>query len=110
LDAARPERRYHQEERRSIVAEQLIGHGRKRSSVKDIILCVDQSGSTASSVVCSPIYDHRNAARFATLGIPVLAATPNRFADLIAAALSRHDMHVWAEQHGLKLERAESGQ
>ncbi len=43
-------------ERRTIIAEQLIGHGHKRSSLRDIVLCVDQSGSMAASVVYSGIF------------------------------------------------------
>jgi Mg-chelatase subunit ChlD len=43
-------------ERQSIVAERLVGYGRKRSSLRDIILCVDQSGSMATSVVYSSIF------------------------------------------------------
>lgn len=205
----------YQQDRNTIIAETLIGHGRKRSSVKDVILCVDQSGSMATSVVyssifgavlaslpslstrmvmfdtavvdlsselrdpvdllfgaqlgggtdihkalvyCSgliqrpfdtslilisdlyeggdndamirraaalvgagvnficllaltdagaPSYDHHNAGRLAALGIPVFAATPDQFPELMAAALTRQDIHLWAEQRGLKLERAE---
>jgi hypothetical protein len=204
----------YQPDRRTIVAETLIGHGRKRSSVKDVILCVDQSGSMASSVVyssifgavlaslpalstkmvlfdtavvdltddlkdpvdllfgaqlgggtdihkaltyCSglvqrphdtslilisdlyeggdaaamlrraaglvsagvnvicllalsdqgaPAYDHRHAAALAAMGVPVFACTPDHFADLMAAALSRQDVHLWAQQRGVKVERA----
>ena len=43
-------------ERRTIVPERLIGYGRKRSSLRDIVLCVDQSGSMATSVVYSSIF------------------------------------------------------
>src|SRR6266496_4024822 len=43
-------------ERRTIIAEQLIGHGHRRSSLRDIVLCVDQSGSMATSVVYSGIF------------------------------------------------------
>ncbi|HBO45904.1 MAG TPA: hypothetical protein DD670_18685 [Planctomycetaceae bacterium] len=43
-------------ERRTIIAEQLVGYGRKRSSLRDIILCIDQSGSMATSVVYSSIF------------------------------------------------------
>ncbi|SFI08969.1 VWA domain-containing protein [Planctomicrobium piriforme] len=43
-------------EQRTIVPERLVGHGRKRSSLRDVILCVDQSGSMASSVVYSSIF------------------------------------------------------
>src|SRR5450755_59491 len=40
----------------TIIAERLIGHGHKRSSLRDIVLCVDQSGSMATSVVYSGIF------------------------------------------------------
>ncbi|EIP98941.1 uncharacterized protein containing a von Willebrand factor type A (vWA) domain [Opitutaceae bacterium TAV1] len=207
-----------QADRRTLVPETLIGHGRKRSSVKDVILCVDQSGSMAASVIyssifgavlaslpalstrmvlfdtavvdltaelhdpvdllfgaqlgggtdihkaltyCSglvqrphdtsmvlitdlyeggdaegmlrraahlvaagvnlicllalndqgaPSYDHGHAAQLAAMGVPVFACTPEHFPELMAAALSRQDMHLWAEQRGLKLERADAGQ
>lgn len=206
----------YQPDRRKIVVESLIGHGRKRSSVKDIILCVDQSGSMATSVVYSsifaavlaslpalttkmvlfdtavvdmtaelkdpidllfgaqlgggtdihkaltyctgliqrpadttlvmitdlyeggdapamlrraaglvaagvnlicllaltdagsPTYDHNHAAKLAAMGVPVFACTPDQFADLMSAALSRHDLHLWAEQRGVKLARGET--
>jgi Mg-chelatase subunit ChlD len=42
--------------RRTVVPERLIGFGRKRSSLRDVILCVDQSGSMASSVVYASIF------------------------------------------------------
>lgn len=41
----------------SIIPETLIGHARKnRRSLKDVVLCIDQSGSMASSVVYSAIF------------------------------------------------------
>lgn len=45
-------------ERKTVIAERLIGHGRKRriSALRDIVLCVDQSGSMATSVVYSGIF------------------------------------------------------
>jgi Mg-chelatase subunit ChlD len=43
-------------ERHTIIAEKLIGYGHKRSSLRDIVLCVDQSGSMATSVVYSGIF------------------------------------------------------
>ena len=43
-------------EKRTIIAEKLVGHGHKRSSLRDIVLCVDQSGSMGSSVVYSGIF------------------------------------------------------
>lgn len=41
---------------RTIIPETRIGYGRKRSSLRDIILCVDQSGSMATSVVYAGIF------------------------------------------------------
>lgn len=43
-------------EKHTIIAEKLVGHGHKRSSLRDIVLCVDQSGSMGSSVVYSGIF------------------------------------------------------
>ncbi|EPX62501.1 Mg-chelatase subunit ChlD [Cystobacter fuscus DSM 2262] len=43
-------------ERKSMVVEKLVGHGRKRSSLRDVVLCIDQSGSMAASVVYSSIF------------------------------------------------------
>jgi Mg-chelatase subunit ChlD len=43
-------------DRKTIIAEKLIGYGHKRSSLRDIVLCVDQSGSMATSVVYSGIF------------------------------------------------------
>lgn len=43
-------------EQRTVVAERLVGYGRRRSSLRDIILCVDQSGSMATSVVYSSVF------------------------------------------------------
>jgi len=41
---------------RTIIPQQLVGHGRKRRSLRDIVVCVDQSGSMATSVVYSGIF------------------------------------------------------
>jgi len=47
--------RNYQTERHTIIAETLIGHGRRRSSLRDVILLIDQSGSMATSVVYSGV-------------------------------------------------------
>lgn len=39
----------------TIVAEKLVGYGRRRSALRDIVLCIDQSGSMATSVVYASI-------------------------------------------------------
>jgi Mg-chelatase subunit ChlD len=46
----------YQPEYKTIVPETRIGFGRKRAAMRDIILCVDQSGSMATSVVYSGIF------------------------------------------------------
>src|SRR5579864_1430382 len=43
-------------ERHTIIAEKLVGYGHKRSSLRDIVLCVDQSGSMASSLVYAGVF------------------------------------------------------
>jgi Mg-chelatase subunit ChlD len=43
-------------EQKTIVAERLVGYGRRRSSLRDIVLCIDQSGSMATSVVYSSVF------------------------------------------------------
>ena len=49
--------RHYQAEYRTIIPETRLGHGRKsRGSLKDVILCIDQSGSMANSVVYSSIF------------------------------------------------------
>jgi len=40
----------------------------------------------------APAYDHENAAALTALGVPVFACTPDRFPDLIAAALEGRDL------------------
>jgi Mg-chelatase subunit ChlD len=46
----------YQPDYKTIVPETRIGFGRKRNALRDIILCIDQSGSMATSVVYSGIF------------------------------------------------------
>lgn len=49
--------RHYQAAYRTIIPETRLGHGRRsRGSLKDVILCIDQSGSMANSVVYSSIF------------------------------------------------------
>jgi Mg-chelatase subunit ChlD len=48
--------KHYQPEYRTVVPETRIGYGRKRSSLRDVVLCIDQSGSMASSVVYSSVF------------------------------------------------------
>lgn len=49
----------------------------------------------------APSYDHGNAEYMASLGIPVFACTPDKFPDLMAAALSKQDITMWAAKEDL---------
>ncbi len=48
--------KHYQPRYRTIVPHSLVGFGRKRSALRDIILCVDQSGSMATSVVYAGVF------------------------------------------------------
>ncbi len=49
--------KHYQSEFKTVIPEELIGYARnRRTSLRDIILCVDQSGSMASSVVYASIF------------------------------------------------------
>jgi len=205
--------KHYQPEYKTIIPETRIGYGRKRQALKDIVLCIDQSGSMGSSVVYSgifgavmasipavrtrmivfdtavvdlteeltdpvellfgvqlgggtdihlalgychqiitrptdtvmvlvtdlyeggnqegmrkraaeltaagvnlvvllalsdngaPGYDHANAQYLANLGVPVFACTPDKFPDLMAAALSKQDVAQWAAKEELVLKK-----
>jgi len=205
--------KHYQPDYKTIIPETRIGYGRKRSSLKDVVLCLDQSGSMGTSVVYSgifgsvmasipaiktkmvvfdtavadltedltdpvellfgvqlgggtdinlaltycqqiitrptdtvlvlitdlfeggdaqgmrkkaaelsaagvqvvvllalnddgaPSYDHGNAQYFADLGIPVFACTPDKFPDLMATALSKQDIAMWAAKEDLVLKK-----
>lgn len=49
--------KHYQAEHRTVVPERLIGYGRQTRAVqRDVVLCVDQSGSMAASVVYSGVF------------------------------------------------------
>jgi hypothetical protein len=54
----------------------------------------------------APGYHRENAARLAALGAPVFACTPDRFPDMLAAALDGRDVGAWAESAGIPVTRA----
>lgn len=51
----------------------------------------------------APAYDHDNAAALAAMGIPTFACTPDKFPDLIAAAIQRDDLTMWASTNDIQL-------
>jgi len=53
----------------------------------------------------APCYDHELAAKLAMLGVPSFACTPDLFPDMMAAAIKREDIALWAAQHDLVTSR-----
>lgn len=47
--------KHYQPQYRSVIPEKLVGYGNRRTSLKDIILCLDQSGSMANSLVYASV-------------------------------------------------------
>lgn len=48
--------KHYQPDYKTVVPEVRIGYGRRRQSMRHIVLCIDQSGSMATSVVYSAIF------------------------------------------------------
>ncbi|HEX6023698.1 MAG TPA: hypothetical protein VFZ00_17020, partial [Solirubrobacter sp.] len=49
----------------------------------------------------APSYDHAHAAALAALGAPVFACTPDRFPEMLAAALEGRSVAAWAADEGI---------
>lgn len=56
LRTIRANLRHYQPDYRTIIPETRIGFGRKGQSLRDIVLCIDQSGSMAPSVVYASVF------------------------------------------------------
>ena len=55
----------------------------------------------------APSFDQRNAAALAAMGIPSFACTPDLFPDLMAAAIQKRDLGLWAARNDIVAARAE---
>ena len=60
------------------------------------LLALDDSGA--------PSFDHEVAGTFTSLGVPSFACTPDLFPDLMANAIQRQDVGLWAARQGIKVE------
>ncbi|HEY9718454.1 MAG TPA: VWA domain-containing protein [Trichormus sp.] len=49
----------------------------------------------------APMFDHKHASAFATLGSPAFACTPDLFPDLMAAAINKRDLGQWAATNNI---------
>jgi Mg-chelatase subunit ChlD len=59
------------------------------------LLALDDNGA--------PSYDHLHAAQFAAMGIACFACTPDKFPDLMAAAIKKQDMGAWAASNDIAI-------
>lgn len=48
--------KHYQPEHKAIIPETLVGYGRQNASLKDVILCIDQSASMGQSVIYASIF------------------------------------------------------
>ncbi len=55
----------------------------------------------------APSYDHANAAALAGIGVPTFACTPDLFPDLMAAAIQKQDLTLWAARNDVVTARGE---
>jgi hypothetical protein len=54
-----------------------------------------------------PGFDNHNAARMVQLGIPTFACTPDLFPDMMAAAIQKQDLNLWAAKNDIVTVRGE---
>jgi Mg-chelatase subunit ChlD len=55
----------------------------------------------------TPSFDQRNAQILAGMGVPTFACTPDLFADMMAAAIQRRDLNMWAARNDIVAVRPE---
>ena len=55
----------------------------------------------------APAYDHALAAKLSHLGVPSFACTPDKFPPLMAAAIKKEDIAMWAAKEGIVTTRGE---
>jgi hypothetical protein len=49
----------------------------------------------------APAYDHALASKLSALGVPSFACTPDKFPQLMAAAIRKEDIALWAAREGM---------
>lgn len=88
-----------------VLISDLYEGGNGAELVKRVAQLV-QSGVTVITLLAlnddgAPAYHHELAQRFAGLGAPAFACTPDLFPDLMAAALQKQDIALWASTQGI---------
>lgn len=69
-------------------------------------------GSTLISLLAlsdegAPMFDHQTAADLAAMGSPAFAWTPDKFTDLVAAAIMKRNITAWAASNDTATARSE---
>ena len=86
-----------------VLVTDLCEGGNEREMRKKMISLV-QSGVQLIVLLAlnddgAPFYDKENAQFLAELGVPVFACTPDKFPDLMAAALAKQDIGMWLSKN-----------
>jgi hypothetical protein len=55
----------------------------------------------------TPSFDKHNAAILASFGVPSFACTPDLFPDMMAAAIQKQDLGIWAAKNDIVTVRAQ---
>jgi hypothetical protein len=83
-----------------VLISDLIEGGVRENLLKRAASIVSSGVSLITLLALSddgaPVYDHQNAAALAALGSPAFACTPDKFPSLMAAAIQRQDIALWA--------------
>jgi uncharacterized protein with von Willebrand factor type A (vWA) domain len=80
----------------------------------EMLTRVEEILASGAQVICllalsdsgAPVYHDGHAAALAKLGAPTFACTPDLFPDLIAAAIARQDVSLWAARNDIALARS----
>lgn len=88
-----------------ILISDLYEGGNGTEMVKRVAQLVESGVQVITLLALSddgaPFYDHHMAETFSAMGVPTFACTPDQFPELMAHALSRQDIDVWAAKEGI---------
>ncbi|WP_022953499.1 VWA domain-containing protein [Leucothrix mucor] len=88
-----------------ILISDLYEGGNGAEMVKRVAQLVESGVQVITLLALSddgaPFYDHHMAETFSAMGVPTFACTPDQFPELMAHALSRQDIDVWAAKEGI---------
>ena len=83
-----------------VLVSDLFEGGHRADMLKKVAV-LRQSGVTMVALLAlsddgAPAYDQENAAALAALDVPAFACTPDLFPELMAAAINKQDLKLWA--------------